>query len=623
MTLVNGSFEQPWTTFPTGNQQPAGWTLTTYAVGSQLIAPKAGAGDAIHDVRCIPECVHKLAIQLPANEQLGGAKALILDGVATYKLFGNSAFRVTLEQEFEIAKGARGKFVVPVNVHGNINPATGKSWNVDTGAAYWRVSVNGYPGQWNTFNNDFEDRTWLKESVSFSAVCGLVHLFIEFECHTLGGVSFFIDDVQFTSDEPQPQPTNTIPLGGYDRTYWVVPDEYTNLDRRMTIYQQAAIAQVTVGPSADDARAWATELIDAGNTVTAVNWDVPDAHKNAWKEYYSKREPRMIVEFRGGDPTPDPPPTGNEPQPIVHYSGNFVGLQHYVPPAGWLDYIKIAKPTVTKCFSCGDAIRAKQANPQMLSVWRKHVSDDGGWLVGDRLAKARQLVALYEAELYTTCTNFGISRAEALSWIDVIESLNETVPSNNADHIKAAVEFDVYFSERVAAVYGGAVKAGIMNVAVGNPLESEVELLLPCARESHEGRAILGYHSYWSADATQSYLDYAWPYHAGRWQEWDIVFGHHGLYPQYYLGECGICYSFPESNGAQFVPTRGWKSCGNFPNYISQIEDFNTLLSIWNEENQGRCHGGTLFISGHDGWLNFEIQTGDIALLREAMKVYA
>ena len=317
------------------------------------------------------------------------------------------------------------------------------------------------------------------------------------------------------------------------------------------------------------------------------------------------------------------------PEPIVHYSGNFVGLQHYIPKAGWLDYIKVAKPTVTKCFSCGDVIRAKQAQPQMLSVWRKHVDNDGGWLFGDRDANAHNLARLYEAELYTTCNNMGIARSEALKWIDVIESLNETVPSNNADHIKEAIEFDVYFSKYVNQLFGDQVKAGILNVAVGNPYAAEddggaeIELLLPAARESHAGRATLGYHSYWSADATQSYMIKNWKWHAGRWQEWDKVFVAHGLYPTYHLGECGICYSYPESAGAQFVPTKGWKSCGNFQNYINQIEEFNSRIAYWNSQHQGRCLGSEIFIYGHDGWRDFDFEPGDLALLREAMKVYA
>jgi len=354
-----------------------------------------------------------------------------------------------------------------------------------------------------------------------------------------------------------------------------------------------------------------------------VNWDIPEADKDAWEDYYLSREPRIIVEFQGGDPNPPlppvDPPTGNAPQPIVHYSGNFVGLQHAFTINGWIEYIQQARPTVTKLFSCGDAITAKRAQPEMLVVWRKHIDNDGGWLIGDRIANAKRLAGLYDAELTTTCNNMGITRDEALKWIDVIESLNETVPSNNAAHIKAAVEFDVAFSEYVQQLFGGAVKAGILNVAVGNPLESEVELLLPCARESHAGRAILAYHSYWAANNVQSYLDEGWPWHAGRWQEWDVVFRQHNLYPTYYLGECGICHS---PDGQWFIPTEGWKHCGDFPNYIKQIIDFNDLVADWNEWNQGRCYGGSIFICGSWGWESFEIGSGNLALLREAMKAH-
>ena len=82
--LVNGGFDNKnWETFYNGNQQPVGWTLVEDVVGTQLKAPKAGAGDAIQDARCIPECVHKESWQLPEQEQLGGSKALILDGDKT------------------------------------------------------------------------------------------------------------------------------------------------------------------------------------------------------------------------------------------------------------------------------------------------------------------------------------------------------------------------------------------------------------------------------------------------------------------------------------------------------------------------------------------------------------
>ena len=166
MTLINGSFEQGWETFyPSGNQEPVGWELVTYVTGSILLAPKAGNGDTETKALCVPECVHKLSVQLPPDEQLGGKDALILDGSTTYKLFGKSAFRATLSQQWTVTPGAVCSLTIPVQVHGGLKP-DGTPYNIDTGAAYWRVTINGTPSAWFTFGH-FSDREWMTYSPGF------------------------------------------------------------------------------------------------------------------------------------------------------------------------------------------------------------------------------------------------------------------------------------------------------------------------------------------------------------------------------------------------------------------------------------------------------------------------
>lgn len=621
MTLINGSFEDGWYTRVDKNQEPNGWALDYPAVGSLLLAPELGDGDTQNKTLCIPECVHKLSEQLPADEQLGGEDALILDGSTTYKIFGNSAFRATLEQTFTVDKGAKCRLVTPVQVHGHLNPDTGQPYNIDTGAAYWRVTINGYPGKWYTFNNDFHDRTWWQPEHLFTAVYGTVTILIEFECHTLGGVDFFIDYVQFSSEGDQPQPTNTIPDGGYDRTYWVVPDVYTDPERREYIYALAAVMQYTVGPSADDSRAWATELIDAGNTVTAVVWDVPEDKKDAWEDYYLSREPRMIIEFRGGDPTS--PPVGGAPDPIEHYSGNFVGLHSALLKEGWDTYAVNAKPNLMKVFSCGDAVRAKAMQPNMLTIWRHHVGNDGGYLEGDIKADALKVLDMYSAEIKTHGDNAWMTELDVLKYVDVLESINETYPSFNTDHLLRAIDFDMWFSEHLHNRYGDAVSAGVFTAAVGNPFEGEFPLLLPLAEQAMQMGDYFGYHSYWSADEIYSYLIPHWQWHAGRWQEMDRVFVDNGVYVKWYFGEAGICYTTPESGGWSFVPSEGWKACGSFSDYINDIEMFNNMIIDWNSTHQGRCYGGTLFCYGGWGWESFDAEPGDLLELGDLMETYA
>ncbi len=111
--LKNGTFSEGWMDMPPVgnliNQQPNGWILRWVEPGNALF----GAGDKAGGV---PECVHKLAGQLPANEQLGAKDALILAGNSTYKVFhAGSPFGVELKQVVTGLKpGSEATLVVPI-----------------------------------------------------------------------------------------------------------------------------------------------------------------------------------------------------------------------------------------------------------------------------------------------------------------------------------------------------------------------------------------------------------------------------------------------------------------------------------------------------------------------------
>ena len=95
--VMNASFEtnsagENWPTDQFGNQTPPGWEIAwipkdapmkhTYKWQGGALVPAFGTGT--------PEAVHKLARQLPANEQFGQTQALLLDnGLAVYKVFGS------------------------------------------------------------------------------------------------------------------------------------------------------------------------------------------------------------------------------------------------------------------------------------------------------------------------------------------------------------------------------------------------------------------------------------------------------------------------------------------------------------------------------------------------------
>jgi hypothetical protein len=211
-----------------------------------------------------------------------------------------------------------------------------------------------------------------------------------------------------------------------------------------------------------------------------------------------------------------------------------------------------------------------------------------------------------------------VTPADLIRDIDVIESFNEVIGTYDPE-TPYAVEFDCHFADLVDEEFGDQVKAGFLTVAIGNPHESEVEKLLPAAQTAHEGGHYIAYHSYWTANGQREFLRDHWPYHAGRWTEWDVVFNDHGYYPQYYFGEGGIVYA-PDQPGTDFRSGQGWKSCGDFPNYLRQLEAFQNLMTDWNRDHQNRAVGLTIFTYGGWGWEDFDFDHGALLLLQEKCK---
>lgn len=135
--LKNGSFEEGWVDIPadnTVNQRPNDWWLTWLAPGTKLWGSQDVAGAA-------PECVHKLADQLPPDERLGGENALILDGGTTYKIFcGDAAFGAQLFQAIEgLEPGSIACLTVPIllDAHGDGDPWSAEVWVGVNGEGYW------------------------------------------------------------------------------------------------------------------------------------------------------------------------------------------------------------------------------------------------------------------------------------------------------------------------------------------------------------------------------------------------------------------------------------------------------------------------------------------------------
>lgn len=181
MNLIkNGSFESGWRDIQAGvnliNQEPHRWTLYT------------------HNEFGTPECVHKLAHQLPPNERPNAANALILDGTAVYKLFrGAGRWSATLSQTVRLERGRMYQLTVPVQCHWQRD----KPWERDV----TRATVNLFVDDVKVATVNGADRQWLYASATFEALADSVTIDIEFNGNPPDGVGvdWFVDHVQLAA----------------------------------------------------------------------------------------------------------------------------------------------------------------------------------------------------------------------------------------------------------------------------------------------------------------------------------------------------------------------------------------------------------------------------------------
>jgi hypothetical protein len=190
--LVNGSFEDDWTNLPPApgfliNQEPAGWTLKWLDVGQPIW------DDPGTTAQGIPESVHKRADLLPDDEQPGGSRPLILDGIWTYKMFHFGApFGSQLRQVVAgLPPGSQWRFVVPIQLHNHGDP---DPWGAESSA--WAVTSATQSGGWVPAG-DMGDRKWFYHNVEFTVPAdGRVELLIRVKSKWFRAKDFFIDDVQ-------------------------------------------------------------------------------------------------------------------------------------------------------------------------------------------------------------------------------------------------------------------------------------------------------------------------------------------------------------------------------------------------------------------------------------------
>ena len=200
--LKNGSFTEGWKDVqaPYGyliNQEPNGWNLRWLDVGEDIF----GSGDKTTGV---PECVHKLARQLPANEQLGAKDALILEGDTTYKIFSASAaFGAELSQTVTgLQPGSQAKLRTPILVV--------LYEDTDPYAAESGVWING-EGHWVHSHDMGGSRKWyIHETEVTVPANGTIDIVIRVKSKWQAPKDFFIDGIKLEATPASSEPI-TIP----------------------------------------------------------------------------------------------------------------------------------------------------------------------------------------------------------------------------------------------------------------------------------------------------------------------------------------------------------------------------------------------------------------------------
>jgi hypothetical protein len=372
--------------------------------------------------------VHKHADQLPADEQLGGEDALILDGEWTYKVFAASgAFSVDLAYVYTVTETGNLSIAVPVQVHAHGDPSTG--------AAVWRLSIDGATTAWQSFKNGFEDKTWLELEVANLPVAAgdKVNIILQMESRALGGIDFFTDawEITETPEEETDNDDDDIPVtDGYAAFAVVVDyDIVTDVARRQELFLDACARGVMVGPSHDHVARWPK----GAGSYTIELPDIPVSRREDFIAWYKIKSPYATIVFPGGGSDDD---TGGENTlaPGLHFDSGSNGAEV------WFAKFKTEHPNVrppsVKAYGTVDTVRKTLALFKTLFPGKGLDRNDPTGIL--TVARIDGIAVNVSANVKTEATrvmNILIPKWEQCrSVVDVFEIGNEEDPVGTAGH---------------------------------------------------------------------------------------------------------------------------------------------------------------------------------------------
>jgi len=312
------------------------------------------------------------------------------------------------------------------------------------------------------------------------------------------------------------------------------------------------------------------------------------------------------------DPEPLIAWTVEPPAPQPRVTRGHIGLHLQTMVSGWEQFYRDVKPPLGKVLkSMQDVYGLKRASINTTAIWRRVDDDQGPYLeAADPMQGARAWIDTFRDSLYEVCNGLAQEFPHLKAPYFYVESLNETYCSLDVPSITRARNFDMAFIPALAEC-NLPIALAVFCGAVGNPHETEFELLVPLARLCQQAGGLMGYHNYWWVQNEVSTLQSEWRYFAGRWAAMDEVFVANGVHVNWFGGESGAYESVE----------MGWRNpkCfnGDWAAYLQDIKDIDQYLAEWNVIHGDRFLGLVLFTSGlGTGWPWFQIRDLEIADLQ-------
>ena len=262
-----------------------------------------------------------------------------------------------------------------------------------------------------------------------------------------------------------------------------------------------------------------------------------------------------------------------------------------------------------KFFGQTDCGTCKLINPDTTVIFRHYTPNQN--LDSD----PHDYIDQFSAGLWEQINRIRRERPDIKTPYFYAESFNEMYPSLNRPAVQKAANYDIRFAEALWGEFGEYVAPALFCAAIGNPHESEYDIILDVAKAAVAYKGLMGYHNYWRGAFGETGILTDWKYHSGRWQGMDDYFKKYKVYTRWYGGEGGVVFGMP------FLASLGWKHADVYNNnwnlYFNDIKILEAKVTAWNKENGNRFIGTVLFTTGapYTGWEWFQVLPPEIQQL--------